>query len=66
MRHLNSAYVFKVVMGGITIFSRIQLSLSFSSLKTFLDRNEETLLESFHIAKKNVCSKLVLVSRQTF
>lgn len=40
--------------------SRIQLSLS--SLKTFLDKKEETLLESFYIVKK-VCPKLVLVSR---
>jgi len=62
---LNSAYVFKVVMGGSTIFQQ-NSAVSF----LFLSRNvfkleKETLLESFYIAKKNVCPKLVLLSRWT-
>lgn len=44
---LSSACMFKVAVGGITIFQQYPAA-SFSSLKVFLDKKEETLLESFY------------------
>lgn len=55
--------VLGVAMGGITIIQQNSAVSSFFQLKIFPDKKEETLLESFCIAKRNVCPKLVLVNR---
>lgn len=55
--------VLGVAMGGITIIQQNSAVSSFFQLKILPDKKEETLLEGFCIAKRNVCSKLVLVNR---